>query len=70
MKTSTKGLNKLAKKITAHLKALHPEKRPTMRNGFSARCVNYTANGFMAVLTDHGHETFVSVEEAKTWLTL
>ncbi len=70
MTTNTKGLNALARKITDHLQAIHPEKRPTMANGFRAKRVDYSANGEMEVLTDHGHQDFVSVEEAKKWLDL
>ena len=61
-------LARLAGKITTHLKALHPEKRPTMENGFRAVRVDYSPKGYMAVTTAHGHETFARVEEAEKWL--
>jgi len=70
MNSKTAGLNNLANQITAHLKAIHPEKRPVMGNRFRARRVDYCANDEMEVLTDHGHQYFVSVEEAKKWLSL
>lgn len=71
MKTNYKvSMNSLARKITGHLEAMHPERRPVMPNGFRARRVDYSANGEMEVMTSHGHTAFVSVEQCRTWLNI
>jgi hypothetical protein len=70
MTTKTASMQKLAREITSHLKAMKAESRPTMANGFRARRVDYAANGYMEVATDHGHTVHLTVEDCRKWLTL
>lgn len=56
-----------AAKITAALRAMKPDARPMMTNGFRAQSAAATAKGFYEITTEHGHAAYVSTHEATGW---
>lgn len=68
MKITAKAERANEATINAALKAIHPEKRPMMSNGFRAQSVAACTVGTIEVTTSHGHTVHLATAEALKWV--